>query len=718
MLPAPSTDGEKMKKYIAACLLPAAIILLSATASLAFHNIYYSSTWECTLCHPQGPPSPYVPCTDCHNNATGGNYNDTSAPEMAVHSNVTTGNDDHGVWERTCYDCHDQHSQQSVTPTGVPEGYDLVVLTVHNATSEHNPDGTLKSTTFEIVDTVVNDSQWADPATWSRKTGNERGLLFILENSGKYYWFEVLNATDTTITIRNGRQNFPEFPPYENKFCAKLAYGQFIEASINNRTVKLKSPRTLAYDESGTGTDPNPDGVCQVCHTQTDHWRNDGSLANHFSGYRCTICHPHPQGFRYVDPGTLCTPEQAPIATLEQWNLDIQGDGGSTLYGQEGIAHPHGPDAEGFWNVLNLPPLSNPNTTVHNPSISLNTSKGDISPVVVTLQGDVGGWSGIRGQHTLIGDYTILLANHYFGYPDTVGLTIEGLEAGGTYDLIVRTGEDGSRVLSTTIDSNGDGSLADETAVTTLGGGTTSSLRFVASDTGMAVGRFNTVASISNEANLAAIILKKIPPQEPAYKIVDQWNVDIQGDAGSTLYGQEGIAHPKADDFENGKWNILNVPPLDGNPATTTPDPSLALFNREGTAGPVTFSLIGNVGGWSGQPAHDYLIGDYCIMMQNNAFSYPTSLGLNLTGLDAGATYEMTIRTGEDGNRDMFITIDTNGDGSLVDETPVRSVGCGAATSIRFTADPSGNMVGEVAAATSNEANFAGFILRKLEIVP
>jgi hypothetical protein len=712
-----SRQGEKMKKFISVCFLLAAATLLSASPSLAFHNIFYSSTWECTLCHPQGPPAPYRECTYCHNNSTGGNYSDLSAPEMAMHSNVTTGNDDHGVWERTCFDCHDQHSQQAIDGAqGVKDGYVLASVVVHNATNHRNPDGTFNSTTFEIVETVVEDPQWADPATWSRKTGNERGLIFVVENKGKYYPYEVIQASDSSITIRNGRTDFPEAPAHENKFCAKLAYGQFVEAAIGGRPVRFTSPRAFAFDESGTGTDPNPDGVCQVCHTETDHWRSDGSLANHFSGYRCTICHPHPQGFKYVDPGTLCTTPAAPTPTLEQWNIDLQGDAGSTLYGQEGIAHPHGPDGSGIWNVLNVPPLDgNPATTVPDPSIGLVNNQGEATPVTFTLEGDIGGWSGLANHHSLIGDYVILLANHYFGYPDTIGLRFDGLEAGATYELVVRTGEDGNRVLQTTVDTNGDGQLDDETPVTTLGGGTTSSFTCIATDSGTLVGSFNTLASISTEANIAGIQLKKIPAPEVQYKVVDQWNVDIQGDAGSTLYGQEGIAHPQPEDIVSGKWNILNVPPLDGDPATTTPDPSLNLFNRDGVAGPVTFTLSGNVGGWSGEPAHDYLIGDYCIMMINNAFGYPSSLGLTISGLEPGGTYELITRTGENGGRDMFVTIDTNGDGYISDETPIHSIGCGATAKIRFIADDSGTMIGEVATATSNEANFAGFQLKKLE---
>jgi len=41
-------------------------------------------------------------------------------------------------------------------------------------------------------------------------------------------------------------------------------------------------------------------GVCEVCHTATNHHRNDGSqpdTTNHHDAEDCTACHPHPDGF-------------------------------------------------------------------------------------------------------------------------------------------------------------------------------------------------------------------------------------------------------------------------------------------------------------------------------------------------------------------------------------------------------------------------------------
>lgn len=43
---------------------------------------------------------------------------------------------------------------------------------------------------------------------------------------------------------------------------------------------------------------PSYDGVCQVCHTSTDHhWNNSGGDHSHYNIFSCTSCHTHDSGF-------------------------------------------------------------------------------------------------------------------------------------------------------------------------------------------------------------------------------------------------------------------------------------------------------------------------------------------------------------------------------------------------------------------------------------
>jgi sugar lactone lactonase YvrE len=42
---------------------------------------------------------------------------------------------------------------------------------------------------------------------------------------------------------------------------------------------------------------PNYDGICEICHTQTTYYRNDGSGTEHNAGSNCLDCHSHWNGF-------------------------------------------------------------------------------------------------------------------------------------------------------------------------------------------------------------------------------------------------------------------------------------------------------------------------------------------------------------------------------------------------------------------------------------
>ena len=143
------------------------------------------------------------------------------------------------------------------------------------------------------------------------KTSDERGLLFVWHNPllNKYYWIEVISASATEDTITINAPSFPRIPRVNpDPIPVQLVYGMLIQDEIGPFSVVYSGPNSMANDESGTGFDPTPDGICQVCHTKTLHWRNTGALADHFSGQKCTMCHPHEEGFKWVSP----TPHLSP----------------------------------------------------------------------------------------------------------------------------------------------------------------------------------------------------------------------------------------------------------------------------------------------------------------------------------------------------------------------------------------------------------------------
>ena len=46
---------------------------------------------------------------------------------------------------------------------------------------------------------------------------------------------------------------------------------------------------------------PNFDGICEICHTQTDYYRSNGTGLEHYPGSNCLDCHSHWNGFMPED---------------------------------------------------------------------------------------------------------------------------------------------------------------------------------------------------------------------------------------------------------------------------------------------------------------------------------------------------------------------------------------------------------------------------------
>ena len=199
-----------------------------------------------------------------------------------------------------CVACHDPHKNNGInTYDGILNPSNVIAdLIAHDAVT----DPVTLTTTFDMTDVNIHDTDWSDLATWGTKTSDERGLLFVWYNPllSKYYWIEVIsaNATEGTITI-----NAPSFPliPRVNPdpIPVQLVYGMLIQEEVGPFPVVYSGPTSMA-DNDGLGDggdDSTPNGICQVCHTETRFWRNDGSGGNHQSGNRCTRCHLHVNGF-------------------------------------------------------------------------------------------------------------------------------------------------------------------------------------------------------------------------------------------------------------------------------------------------------------------------------------------------------------------------------------------------------------------------------------
>ncbi|MBI4793869.1 MAG: CxxxxCH/CxxCH domain-containing protein [Deltaproteobacteria bacterium] len=276
-----------MKKIICSSLV---MLGCAAGPQIGFANTaphWSANNIDCIDCH-QNHMGPKTACEFCHNNTTGAGYSKTSAPAMATHSAAIIGSGNYGEWARQCVDCHDPHvSAQCSTP-----------LVEGTFTSYSSAAG---FTTFQLGALVVHDISWQAPASWAAKTGAERGLVLLVQGllwdaeQNKYVDFssEIVSATPTAITVSG------EVSAISTVRDFKILYGQYIRTAINGRPVDFPgTPAGLAENEGTGAIDPTPTGICQVCHTQTAHWRSDGTLADHFNGENCTGCHEHELGFR------------------------------------------------------------------------------------------------------------------------------------------------------------------------------------------------------------------------------------------------------------------------------------------------------------------------------------------------------------------------------------------------------------------------------------
>ena len=295
-----------MKRIIILCSIISTGYFLAPSSS--FSLLHISNTFlrfECIYCHPEGVGGglPKTPCLDCHKNTDSSTYDDLNTIEMATHSSELT-SEKYGVWERECVDCHDPHNPNGVNIyDGITDSSYVIADVI---ATQAVTDSITETTTFNTM-TIENiyDAAWTDPATWGEKTSPERGLLFVWYSIplDKYYWNEVVSATETTITINAPVWiPYPKFTPYP--INAQLIYGMLIENEVNSNPVKFSAPSTFAQNDGlgAGGTDSTPNGICQVCHTQTRYWRSDGTVsigpsAGHHSGENCTTCHPHDLGF-------------------------------------------------------------------------------------------------------------------------------------------------------------------------------------------------------------------------------------------------------------------------------------------------------------------------------------------------------------------------------------------------------------------------------------
>ena len=285
-------------------IITSCFIALAATD--APHNA--SNNVNCGSCHGAGLlNSPFWGgtmsydqlCLNCHK-ASSGPYSETNAPLAVTHS------DSNGNALAECRTCHEPHYQKQKTYKNT-DANNLYLATGTITLCSYNAGSGETTLTYS---TITYKSGW-DAAKLVKKTSDHRRTILFPHVNKLGYNYPII-AVDTptanTITVKGNACVFP--PP--TTFA--VMYGQYIRDVIVIDDIGTSKPVKF-FDRTGTGSyadgDSTYNGICEVCHTQTDHFMNNGGAPdqNHANvceakGTNCITCHKHSNGLGHGGGGS------------------------------------------------------------------------------------------------------------------------------------------------------------------------------------------------------------------------------------------------------------------------------------------------------------------------------------------------------------------------------------------------------------------------------
>ena len=248
----------------------------------------------------------YTLCNGCHNNTGNG-------PQVLTHSSEVIVSTNHGSWERACTACHNPHYQDQLTWAGSDPNLYLVTGTI----TEVSYNSSSKQTTITYNGATTN-ANWpaigesAGNRDWANKSpaNPDRGLILVQDTVKTSSTFPIVAATASQVTVKgeltaamidpNSSDPVTHQPNSATCNSFGLIYGDLIRNSINSKSVKFFDPNGGFVREEGS----TPTGICQVCHSETTHYTNDGTMPAGTDTHvgrndtNCTTCHHHETGFK------------------------------------------------------------------------------------------------------------------------------------------------------------------------------------------------------------------------------------------------------------------------------------------------------------------------------------------------------------------------------------------------------------------------------------
>ena len=270
-----------------------------------------TNSYGCDSCHdvssshdkllpPWTPPSPQTIDDTQENHLCWTCHNDDIALHVETHSSLQTSTR-YGNWTVECWVCHTPHRQAQLWAYGAASY-------VYTGTSD-NPGGVTESTLVETG------------AGW--EVDQFKGMLLVPNTANFKYNYTVISNTSEELTVNGpidltGVSAGDAFAITYGKLLRNMVDLEAITDPLNDKTDSSTFSDDLvdvrffwktgqnSYADDDADGDGIRDGICEVCHTETTHFRNDGSGDDQThnnvggaAGKDCIQCHDHSNGFAH-----------------------------------------------------------------------------------------------------------------------------------------------------------------------------------------------------------------------------------------------------------------------------------------------------------------------------------------------------------------------------------------------------------------------------------
>ena len=226
-------------------------------------------------------------CGQCHNPTGVGS-------DVKGHSSANT-SETYGMWNTKCTDCHNPHYQRQNR--------------VFKSASYLYTGASTGVTTSTLTTTVAG-------ANWT--TNQWAGMILIPNVAYQALNYRILSNTAAavgapgTLTIDTGAGGVDVINLKYIKLGQTfgIVYGKLVKDIVNVKWVRFfRQIGANSFADGNLTVPPNgiPDGICEVCHTQTrmanttnvvPRWRSTGNSDDHYAGQSCKGCHDHVEGFK------------------------------------------------------------------------------------------------------------------------------------------------------------------------------------------------------------------------------------------------------------------------------------------------------------------------------------------------------------------------------------------------------------------------------------